>query len=649
MVTAAEKLGPAEKILQTLLTHSDHMVHNRPGMVTPDARHTVGVRWVPVTHKDENGAKVVYELSKVGKKTNKVRLGVMRADKKVEENGRVVGEYRAPGLFPEVAAWMYKQVAEVWKMDNEFAARWASHAFGQEHRDLKVVLAAFMLVQTRKGDPVLDGGKIAFYDEDYRDIGEAMMLVHRRDGKDLNPKLLLRVHDLLKVPAVAAINRDLGFGNSARRPFFGRWSKAVEKWLQFREENPKMLDGLIKAGFKSTVKDLARAVGYKPQTPKFFEVLGWAQDQSKDGRRSILIGVEMAKGETWEDLTEGQICEKIVADKPDWKRIVGLLPKKLGVTRAIMTAAVESGSLSNKDLIILTPTLEELGLLEVKEVKAKWDRAIKKAEDDMRAMNIARNVKSKAVQDQLVAASDTALQKTMEAATRNMRIYVLIDVSSSMEGAIETAKALLGRFLQGFPLDRTHIAVFNTTGRVVEIKHASAAGVTQAFRGFTASGGTSHGAGVMALAPFKPKDDEDSLFIIVGDGGENNSFHAHVVQSGLRPMAFGFLMLPGQNYGAPEKTAVQLGIPCFRIQQDTFEDVYAIPRTIRALVAATPVGMAARVAATPRVTLVDTILKTELLKKPVWAVSARALRSEIDGQLVAPPPAPVPAPPQVTT
>jgi len=649
MVTAAEKLGPAEKILQTLLTHSDHMVHNRPGMVTPDARHTIGVRWIPVTHKEENGEKVVYELTKVGKKENKIRRGVMRADKKVEENGRVVGEYRAPGLFPEVAAWMYRQVAEVWKMDNEFAARWASYAFGQEHRDLKVVLAAFMLVQTRKGDPVLDGGKIAFYDEDYRDIGEAMVLVHRRDGKDLNPKLLLRVHDLLMIPAVAAINRDLGFGNSARRPFLGRWTKAVEKWLAFREENPKMLDGLIKAGFKSTVKDLARAVGYKPSTPKFFEALGWAQDQAKDGRREMLIGVEMAKGETWEELTEGQICEKIVADRPDWKRIVGLLPKKLGVTRAIMSAAVESNALSNKDLIILTPTLEELGLLEVAEVKAKWDRAVKKAEDDMRAMNIARNVKSKAVQDQLVAASDAALQKTMEVATRNMRIYVLIDISSSMEGAIERAKELLGKFLQGFPLDRTHVAVFNTTGRVIEIKHASAAGVTQAFRGFSASGGTAHGAGVMALAPFKPKDDEDSLFIIVGDGGENNSFHAHVVQSGLRPMAFGFLMLPGQNYGAPEKTAAQLGIPCFRIQQDTFEDVYAIPRTIRALVAATPVGMAARVAATPRVTLVDTILKTDLLKKPVWAVSARAIRAEIDGQLAVPPPVPLPAPPQATT
>lgn len=626
MATTAEKLGPAEKILQTLLNYTDHMVHNRPGMVTPDARHTIGARWVPVTHKEENGQKIVYELVKAGKKTNNVRKGVMRADGKVEENGRVVGEYRSPGLFPEVATWMYRQVAEVWKMDNEFAARWASYAFGQEHRDLKVVLAAFMLVQTRKGDPVLDGGKVAFYDDDFRDIGEAMMLIHRRDGKDLNPKLLLRVHDLLKVPGVAAINRELGFGNSARRPFLGRWSKAVEKWLQFREENPKMLDGLVKAGFKGTVKDLARAIGYKPQTPKFFEALGWSQDQAKDGRRQMLIGVELAKGDTWDELTEAQICEKIVAEKPDWKRIVGMLPKKLGVTRAIMSAAVESSALSNKDLIILTPTLEELGLLEVKEVKAKWDRAVKKAEDDMRAANIARNVKSKDVQEQLQAAADTALQKAVEQVTKNLRIYVVIDISGSMGQSIEKAKTLLGKFLQGFPPDRTHVSVFNTTGRVVEIKHASAVGVANAFRGITAGGGTAHSSGVLAFVEAKklPKDDEDTLFIFIGDGGERATFEHYVNQSGLRPMAFGFLKLPGENFGAIEQTAAKLGIPCFPIVENTFDDVYAIPRTIRALVAATPVGTIARAVAAPRVTLVDTILKTELLKKPAWAVTVRA-------------------------
>lgn len=620
-----ENLGPAERIIQALLAYTDHAVHNRPGLVVTDNRFNVGVRWEPVTHKEEGEAKekVVYKLTKQGKKTVKTRAGVMQPNGKVVEAGREVGEYRPAGLFPEVAVWMYKQVAEVWKLDNEFAARWASYAFGQEHRDLKVVLAAFMLCQSRKGDPVVDAGKVAFYDEDFRDVGEAMCLLSRKDGKDFNPKLLLRVHDLLSLPGIAAINRELGFGRSARRPCYGRWDKAVEKWLRHRESNPKMLEGLMKAGFRSTVMQLARTVGYKPESSKFFEILRWKQAQAKDGRRQLAIGQEMAAAETWAGMAEVQICEKIMKDKPNFKRVVGLLPKEVGVTRAIMAAAIEAGSLSDKDLIIYTPTLEELGLLEVQDIKDRWNKAIRAA-DDMRAANIATRVKSKDTQEQLKGAADSALQKAVEETMKGMRVYFMVDVSGSMEHAIEAAKSHVARFLQGFPQDKVHVSIFNTQGREIQIKVASAAGVENAFKGIRAGGGTDYGSGVRAVQAHKPKDDEDSLFIFIGDE-EARPFTAAVTASGLRPMAFGFVKVGGQGGGmygdkAVQDTAAQLGVPCFMISEQTFADPYAIPRTIRALIAATPVGKAAaQVVATPRVTLVETILKQPLLVKPAWA------------------------------
>ena len=625
-----ENLGPAERIIQALLAYTDHAVHNRPGLVVPDGRFNVGVRWEPVTHKEEGEPKqkVVYKLSKVGKKTVRTRVGVLQDNGKIVEAGRDVGEYRAAGLFPEVAVWMYKQVAEVWKLDNEFAARWASYAFGQEHKDLKVVLAAFMLCQSRKGDPILDAGKVAFHDEDFRDVGEAMMLLSRKDGKDLNPKLLLRIHDMLSLPGIAAVNRELGFGRSARRPFHGRWDKAVEKWLRHREQNPKMLEGLVKAGFRSTVMELARRIGYKPETTRFFEILRWKQAQAKDGRRQLAIGQAVAAAETWTGMTEEQICEKIVREKPNFKRVVGLLPKEIGVTRAVMAAAIEAGSLSDKDLIIYTPTLEELGLLEVQDVKDRWNRAIKAA-DDMRAANIATRVKSKETQEKLQEAADGALQKAVEETMKGMRVYFMVDVSGSMSTAIEAAKSHVARFLQGFPQDRVHVSVFNTQGREIQIKVASAAGVENAFRGLTAGGGTDYGSGIRVLQGHKPKDDEDVLFIFIGDE-EAHPFATAVTASGLRPMAFGFVRVGGDTgngvlgtmYGgsAVRDTAAQLGIPCFMISEQTFADPYAIPRTIRALIAATPVGQTvARAAAIPRVTLVETILKQELLKLPAWA------------------------------
>ena len=613
----AGTLGPVERIIQTLLTYNDHLYHGRPGVITPDPTSAVGVKWAPVTHKMEDDKKVVYRLDKQGKKTVKVKLGNLWADNTIRTDDRhKLGEYRPAGLFPEVVTWMYKQISEVWKLDNEFAARWASYSFGQEHRDLKVVLAAFMLVQSRKGDPVKEGDKIAFFDEDFRDVGEAMMLIVRKDGKDLNPKLLLRIYDVLTLPGVAAINRELGFGRSARRPFLGRWEKAVQKWLLYREQNPKMLEGLVKAGFRSTVMDQARRTGYKPDSSKFFEVLRWKQVQSKNGHRTIAIGAEVAKAETWEGLTEEQICQKIVSEKLNYKRVVGLLPKSVGVTRAIMAAAIEAGSLSDKDLIIATPTLEELGLLQVQDVRERWEKAAKAA-DDMRAANIAMRVKSKATQEKLQEAADTAAQKAVEEVMRGLRVYFMVDISGSMEGSIVAAKAHIARFLQAFPQDKIHISVFNTSARVVSIKHASAAGVENAFRGIVAGGGTDYGAGVRALQNCKPTADEDTMFFFVGDE-EANRFTQAVRNSGLNPLAFGFVKVRNSAYDAVRGTAQELGIPCFMVDEKTFADPYAIPRTIRNLVAATPVNQT-RVAPTPRVSLAETILNTEILKKPSWA------------------------------
>jgi hypothetical protein len=617
-----ENLGPAERIIQTLLTFTDHMVHNRPGIVTADNRFNVGVRWEPVTYKEDGDKKVVFKLVKQGKKSQRVEIGTLWADGTVRNEARQkVGDYRKPGIFPEVAAWMYRQVAEVWKLDNEFAARWASHAFVQDHRDLKVILAAFMLVQSRKGDPVVENGQTLFHDDDFRDVGEAMFLLYGKGNASMEPKLLLRVHDLLNLPEIAEINRELGFGKSARRPFLGRWQKAAEKWLTYREENPQLLEGLVKAGWRRTVIELAQRAQFKPETPKFFQTLRWKQSQAKDGHRSLAIGEAVEAAESWSDLTETQICEKIVADKPDFKRIVGLAPK--GITRAIMAAAIEAGSLSNKDLIIQTPTLENLGLLEVKDIRERWETAVKKAED-MRAANIASRVQHKATKEKLQEAADEAVKKAVAEVTKGLRIYFMVDISASMNNAIEAAKEYISKFLQGFPADRLHVSVFNTAGREITIKHPSKAGVEQAFRGINAGGGTRYAAGFEVLAKYKPKDDEDALFFYVGDEEEYNDFAVAVRNSGLNPVAMALLKVRQCPYTIVQNTCAALGIPCLMVDTNTFADPYAIPRTVRNLIAATPVAKAGAIQkVVPRVTLVDTILKTDLLKKPVWAAASK--------------------------
>jgi hypothetical protein len=414
-----------------------------------------------------------------------------------------------------------------------------------------------------------------------------MMLIYSKGGKDMNPKLLLRMHDLLRLPSVAKINRDLGFGRSDRKPFIGRWAKAVTKWLEYREENPKLLEGLVKAGFRSTVMNLAQRVGYKPTSQKFFELLRWKQKQSEDGRRELAIGMAVTQAESWEGLSEQQICERIVAERIGLKRVEGMLPKNIGLTRAIMASIIESNLLSDKDLIIRTP---------------------------------ARNVTSTELKEKLQDGADNAVKKAAEEVTKGLIVYFIVDISGSMQASLEMAKEYIAKFAQGIPLDRIRACVFSTTARTVTLQVGSKAGIDNAFSGFRAGGGTDYGCGVRQMANFKPKDDEDSIIIFVGDEGQRPTFEQDIRNSGLRPMAFGLIKVPGEHGTCVTDTAARLNIPCFHIDNRTFDDVYAIPRTLRNLIAATPVRQAPAAAYSfVRETLVDKIIKVDLLHKPAWA------------------------------
>ena len=62
-----------------------------------------------------------------------------------------------------------------------------------------------MLVQGHAGQPVReDDGTVAFFDDDYRAIGEAMVLHYeKKSTRMLTPKAVLRVAELLETPEIA--------------------------------------------------------------------------------------------------------------------------------------------------------------------------------------------------------------------------------------------------------------------------------------------------------------------------------------------------------------------------------------------------------------------------------------------------------------
>ena len=389
-----ESLGPAEKLVQLIINFPDHLWHNRPGVVRNG-------KWKAATRKEIAEHKT---------------------------SGRVRGgEWREPGSNPTAIEQVYGALADISQANNELAARLASYVMKEtDWRDMKVVCAAFMLVQNRAGEPITEerNGKkvVLFHDDDYREIGEAMIKMYERgSNRMMNPKLIQRVGEVLSLPGVVTLNRVLGFGNPhKRKPFTGRYYKAVTDWLEFRETNLSLLEGLKKSGYSKTVQALARMIGYKPKSKRFFEVLGWKQKQAVAGHRTIGLTDLQIRKLSFDGLSEKQICEMIVAEKPGWKQVMGMLPKSIGLTPAIFVAMLDQ--FSDKDLTILTPTLEELGLLKHEPIKRRWQEAIQN-QDDQRARNIAKNIRDRELAGKLEASADAAVKKAVAEATKDCLLY----------------------------------------------------------------------------------------------------------------------------------------------------------------------------------------------------------------------------------
>ena len=574
------QIGPAEKLLDLILNASAHLWHNRPGV-------DVGGNWYPSKgkHKLPPGSKPVPVK---------------------------------PGLHVPAAERLYARILDVYKLNTDLMAHFASYALAEtDWRDLKVACAALMLVQARSGQPVKeDDGTVGFYDDDLRALGEAMMLHYaKKSTRMMTPKSILRVAELLEVPAIAAQNRRAGFGDPAsKRPPLGRWKRAATKWLRVREKNLPMLHGLAKAGYKETIKSIARKCGYKPESQAFFEVLGWKQKQAAGGHRTVgLAGLKLEKSHRFDDLSEAEICETIETQHLSYKEAVGRLPKGMGLTPAILAVLVPS--LSDRDLRILTPTLEELGLMAEADIRARWEKAVASAEDQ-RSLHIAKNVKTKALRDKLEEAADAAAKKAVTEATKDadVRVMVLIDKSGSMNNAIERLKEVLSRILAGFPAEKVHIATFDTVGTVLKPKAASRAAVQHMLKGLSASGGTVHGAGLYAFhnAGVRVPEGAKLIVIVIGDeaGESGKAFADAFSRYAYKPDAVALLLSvsgAAQRGNTVVGCAAELGLPFSMVDVEQFDDPYQVTRVLGALLEA-PVATGTRTSG-----WVDKVMRTKLL------------------------------------
>jgi len=255
-------------------------------------------------------------------------------------------------------------------------------------------------------------------------------------------------------------------------------------------------------------------------------------------------------------------------------------------------------------------------LLQHAPIQKRWQEAIDKQEDQ-RARNIAKNLRDRELAGKLEASADAVVTKAVASATRevNLHIMFIIDVSGSMQGAIETSKEALSMIVQGFPPEKLHISCFNTVGTLLKPRHHSAAGVQHMLKSIGASGGTIYSSGVRVFHDSGvriPADAELILFAVGDEAGEQGDlFAANLQQWGYVPRAIAHIVsVAGKDArGLTVRRAAEvLRVPYTEVDVAQFTDVYQVQRTLKAVLEAQPFR--------EKGSLVEKILQTELLVSP---------------------------------
>jgi hypothetical protein len=334
-----------------------------------------------------------------------------------------------------------------------------------DSKDLKVIATFVNSLSDADGTPFSLGSE--FKKPNWRIVSQAAFC-------ELDPKLALRVLKL------ANTKRSVGSKPSATH--FSRHLKtAATKYLRYRESNPKILEGIKKAGLGNTLKSIYRIARIAP-SPEACQILRWKQKAGFPG-----AGVEIKKSAfDFTGLTELQIAEKIRQDKLKPQAVLGALPDK--ISPVIAAAVLEQ--CSGDQAVVLTSLFEEQGLLKDKEVKALYEKKIrtaKQALDRVERIKQEMDEETKAVMKQ--AKADVRKEQVGDIG----KIYIHLDISGSMQVALQTAKkrgAIIAECVRD-PEINFHWGAFNNRGFALPrpVKFTED-GFHSALYGLIAGGGT---------------------------------------------------------------------------------------------------------------------------------------------------------------
>lgn len=328
--------------------------------------------------------------------------------------------------------------------DPHFLAHFTSYAVDRlPSKDLKVVAIFANSLSDADGTPFSVGS--SYKKPNLRLISQAAV-------QTLDPKLVARVIELANRKTALGKEKEDGSTYRGEGTHFSRSLKtAIKKYLRFRENNPKALEGIRRTGLANRYKNLYRNVRIAP-TEEAATILGWKQ---KDG------SVTEVKSDLYnfEGMSDLEIAEKIRREKLSPISVMGALPEKLSpvIAASIMEQA------TGDQTVVLSNMFEKQGLLKNKEVKKVYGEKIKTAKN---ALDRVDRIKKEFDEDVKKVLKSAKADKRKEDVGDIGKIFVHIDISASMNQALEVAKdcgSVLAECVKN-PEENFHWGLFNNRG-----------------------------------------------------------------------------------------------------------------------------------------------------------------------------------------
>ena len=307
--------------------------------------------------------------------------------------------------------------ADLAKNDPLFLAHFTAWTMKQDSKDQKVLSVFFNALSDADGSPFFKGSDMC--KPNLRQVSYAIL-------QRLDVPLAIRVAELARLRfAVDGLLNDARHCPTALKT-------ALRKFVLYRESHPEMIKGIRNAGLGQKFKDLYRFAGISP-SDYAVGILKWNQ---KDGRRWKDLQSKEDALPDFTVLSSKDIVEVLAKTKLSPLVALSVIPKNK-FTSVVATALVEN--CSGNQLIALYNWFAENGFLDVKAIRDIFKGRIQEATTAVDRIDIL--TKDATAEDKEMMAQVRSDNRKQKADTSKFgKIFMHIDISGSMHGAIQFAK-----------------------------------------------------------------------------------------------------------------------------------------------------------------------------------------------------------------